>query len=353
MQAISLASNSVYPQSPFISFDRANTDLKIYETFAKSPILTKFGVLLAAGSALSIVYAPVSIACAGFCLGVTLIALDKFFFRAVPLHTHPAPFVKGQPIGINNASANCWANAALQLILASPGLCEHLRQNRSPVFGNAIKNYQKAQSNREHIASNIDSQKIREWLAEKIQFSHSAEDQEDAHEALSYIMRTYQGTKIEVRRTRGSRSNETWPILTLHLAHHQQRKSFEELVERNFLSFQDPRGGGTRRLKTCPSELFFHLSRFDRHGNKIADRIKLTPSFKLSSRWTTNGTSANYSCQAFIQHEGSSADSGHYVCYVKRQGLWWRCDDDAITQVSEGEAAQQLKRCYLCYFSRN
>ncbi|XP_063626868.1 ubiquitin carboxyl-terminal hydrolase 14 [Cydia splendana] len=50
-----------------------------------------------------------------------------------------------------------------------------------------------------------------------------------------------------------------------------------------------------------------------------------------------SNNSGYYRLQAVLTHKGRSATSGHYVAWVLRGNTWLRCDDDAVTPVSEEE----------------
>lgn len=50
--------------------------------------------------------------------------------------------------------------------------------------------------------------------------------------------------------------------------------------------------------------------------------------------------SALYELNAIVTHQGASADSGHYQCFVKNdkeEGKWWRFNDDKVTMVDEAK----------------
>lgn len=54
------------------------------------------------------------------------------------------------------------------------------------------------------------------------------------------------------------------------------------------------------------------------------------------SKLTPVDTSGNYSLQAVVTHKGRSADSGHYVGWVKKEGKeWFKYDDDVVSMQTE------------------
>ncbi|CAH0590449.1 unnamed protein product [Chrysodeixis includens] len=57
--------------------------------------------------------------------------------------------------------------------------------------------------------------------------------------------------------------------------------------------------------------------------------------------WFENDVGSNnsgyYRLQAVLTHRGRSSSSGHYVAWVARGDSWLRCDDDAVSPVTEEE----------------
>lgn len=43
-------------------------------------------------------------------------------------------------------------------------------------------------------------------------------------------------------------------------------------------------------------------------------------------------------------------DSGHYICYVRKQTLWYKCDDSILTKVTEEEVLGSL--AYMLFYIR-
>ena len=50
-----------------------------------------------------------------------------------------------------------------------------------------------------------------------------------------------------------------------------------------------------------------------------------------------SNNSGYYRLQAVLTHRGRSSSSGHYVAWVARGDGWLRCDDDAVSPVTEDE----------------
>ncbi|CAG4987022.1 ubiquitin carboxyl-terminal hydrolase 14 isoform X2 [Colias croceus] len=62
---------------------------------------------------------------------------------------------------------------------------------------------------------------------------------------------------------------------------------------------------------------------------------------KIMPYWFEDDIGSNnsgyYRLQAVLTHRGRSSSSGHYVAWVARGAGWLRCDDDAVTPVTEEE----------------
>lgn len=53
----------------------------------------------------------------------------------------------------------------------------------------------------------------------------------------------------------------------------------------------------------------------------------------------------NYELHSMVTHKGRSADSGHYIGWVRQHpgsGYWWKYDDDVVTEV-DSEEIMRLK----------
>ena len=46
-----------------------------------------------------------------------------------------------------------------------------------------------------------------------------------------------------------------------------------------------------------------------------------------------------YSLKAVVTHKGRTTNSGHYVAWIRRSNVWFKCDDSNITVVSERDVA--------------
>ena len=65
---------------------------------------------------------------------------------------------------------------------------------------------------------------------------------------------------------------------------------------------------------------------------------------------STEKLRVSYKLVAVVVHIGSKLSSGHYVCYMKRNGLWYCADDAHIKECTAFEATNQ--QAYLLFYER-
>lgn len=74
----------------------------------------------------------------------------------------------------------------------------------------------------------------------------------------------------------------------------------------------------------------------DYKGEKVEDKMELEEKI-LDFQEIKNGNSTGwYELCGIVTHKGKTADSGHYIAWVKEENdRWIKYDDDTVTQVSE------------------
>jgi ubiquitin carboxyl-terminal hydrolase 2/21 len=106
---------------------------------------------------------------------------------------------------------------------------------------------------------------------------------------------------------------------------------------------------------SLPDVLVVNLKRYYQIGDQemqITDPVEgIERTLKLNSQAVLTGESADYRCVAFLVHTGSF-QSGHYIAYIWKEGRWWCCNDALIYAVSDQEARQQMRNCYLFFATR-
>ena len=93
-------------------------------------------------------------------------------------------------------------------------------------------------------------------------------------------------------------------------------------------------------LKKPPSVLNISLKRvvYD-ITNYVATKneLKVAITFEYLYKQPSRNDRISYTPVSLINHDGDSLDCGHYVSDVFdcSTGIWWHCDDDNITQMSD------------------
>ena len=64
---------------------------------------------------------------------------------------------------------------------------------------------------------------------------------------------------------------------------------------------------------------------------------KVAIPFKYLYKQPSSNDKKSYTLVSRINHDGDSLDFGHYVSNIfdANTGIWWHCDDDNITQISD------------------
>ena len=53
---------------------------------------------------------------------------------------------------------------------------------------------------------------------------------------------------------------------------------------------------------------------------------------------SNDNVSGFYELAAVLTHQGRTADSGHYIAWVRHtEDIWWKFDDDKVSQVTADE----------------
>lgn len=70
-----------------------------------------------------------------------------------------------------------------------------------------------------------------------------------------------------------------------------------------------------------------------------------------------DGGLAKYSLKSVVTHIGRSADSGHYIAWVKREDSWYKVDDDKVSVAKESDiislsGGRDWHIAYYCLFEK-
>ncbi len=350
-----------------------STDVKIYGVIV-------LGVLLqvaAAAAIAAVVFASVAagpIALVGLVPAVALGVLGVYMASRpedVEDVVIPPPVEQGQPVGLVNSGQNCWANAAMQLLLNSPGLSQLPGPQSVPEVRQFAQAYETARGNGDRVLQGVDGQLVRDVLARERRIEADPRFQQDPADFFNYVFHPphslYQ--LAELHRLPGEEPVHVprWEsMISLGIGGQRRPPDFNTLFFNQFNRQEDSPIGPQQvevKFPTPPNDLLIQLERsyYERDpatGQAIFRKnnapVAVPAVMPLPSRYSQNGEEAQYQCDGFILHAGNSVNEGHYIAYVKRPDQsWWRCDDKRIRRVSEQQAQRVMPYGCIYHFSKN
>jgi hypothetical protein len=110
-------------------------------------------------------------------------------------------------------------------------------------------------------------------------------------------------------------------------------------------------------LQTPPPELLIPIGRFtqdpltgDRTKNN--NTIVVPEKFTMPEEYIRSGEAGNYELDAFIEHDGLTMSSGHYICYLKINKKWYRISDSDVEEISPANLKKKRDKAYIYHFTR-
>jgi len=80
--------------------------------------------------------------------------------------------------------------------------------------------------------------------------------------------------------------------------------------------------------------------------------ISLNEISEILSSKTDNNVSNKYNIHCIVHHIGNTPYSGHYVCDIKREGVWKRYDDSVVKEMKKEKifSNKGQQSCYLLFY---
>ncbi|KAE9413545.1 hypothetical protein Angca_005155 [Angiostrongylus cantonensis] len=110
------------------------------------------------------------------------------------------------------------------------------------------------------------------------------------------------------------------------------------------------------RISRLPEVLCVHIKRF-RHDSYCSSKISTRVLFPLvdldlSNFSVISGNVPLYDLCGFITHQGSGADSGHYLAYCRNEidGNWYEYDDNMLTKLDSAHVL--AKEAYVLFYQK-
>ena len=72
-------------------------------------------------------------------------------------------------------------------------------------------------------------------------------------------------------------------------------------------------------------------------GEAIKNELKFAIPLEFLYKEPSSNEKISYGLVSLINHNGDSLNCGHYISdlFYANTGIWWHCDDDNITQISD------------------
>ena len=127
-----------------------------------------------------------------------------------------------------------------------------------------------------------------------------------------------------------------------------------------------------RYLKETPSvlKIIFQTGTYDTTTSEaIKNKLKVAIPSEYLCKTTSGNDNISYTLVSLINHDGESLNCGYYVSDVfdDSTGIWWHCDDDNTTQISDftkrgllyresqkyKKSDVRINRCIICCLYQN
>lgn len=268
----------------------------------------------------------------------------------------PLNWQQGQPIGLVNRNNDCWANAAMQLSMHSAYIKNALSSD--PVCRDMIGCYEASLEQQVAICPRALGAEIRARLYNLTSgLACSLEGTMEDPVVFFETMLGGRGGSLQYNRINGELSEIQHRVSFLDLRL-SANSGFEQLLT-HYFNYTDDLGRSNQRLfATAPPALLIQLGRFvpflDDLGRQCSEKycgdINLPMNLTIEAEKTLDGVAKDYAIKSFIVHLGRGMAGGHYIAYVQREGSWWCCNDQILTQVTLQQVQQALPQAYfICY----
>ena len=290
---------------------------------------------------------------------VPFFAVMKFSHICAVGNHESIQFIDSQPIGIQNPLNQCWSNSVLQLLMNNPSIRQ--RSERLVPIRAIFDRYRADERARNPISQFLNGTELQRILAdltngEQISYDFRQEDPSTAFELLlgQSTGNPYQVLQQQIDGRRPIQIRE--PFTSLDLVNGRNfYKSFDSIFD----SKDEYNQRIIKKFINAPDTLMIKLQRFKfEQSEEGLKPVKINRAFDiplelvLNGSKTLDGAPRIYECSGFIVHLGDSIESGHYISYVKKRGVWWCCNDDYIRRVNLSEVLNAKKHSYIVTYAK-
>ncbi len=285
--------------------------------------------------------------------------------------------VKSDIGGVKNGGNTCYIASTLQIIANTPSYRAALAEDRvhpHPRLAAATLGIVNKLRGGEGISIEeiVDyrTELIRAgWLRGNLIYEAS---QQDAVELLGFILDAINETSAISERHQWHADDEdpgahskVSPIRVLSLAGLRStgEVSLNDLIRQNIgvLTTTTDTDGTLHHRRSLtgalPPVITVQLNRFSYSSImqrifKLHQKITGTNQIEIPARLAPDGVRHVYNLTGFIVHIGQSAQSGHYISYIKKDDQWYGANDSNVEPVTDIEIAEAAKDAYSLTFER-
>lgn len=266
------------------------------------------------------------------------------------------------PAGIENASANCWANSIIQFLTNAPMIATQIFANKNgpcSALTFLIQTYYQAQLEGKPLADKVDSQVLRLSLSN---VPKSVHEHVCVGQGLEEIF-DHAGFQYEMQQEYRSKNglSTTFPqgIQMIDLDLVTPTRDFKKLFADFFTTQMEEGSSKTLKFVTPPDDLVIKALRYGQQGvgkafggKAIKDAITGIPEqLELPKEYTLMNDAVQYELTGCMVQSGN-LNGGHYVCLLKKGADWYLMNDSSKNILNKEEVAEYLKKGYFFLYNK-
>lgn len=302
--------------------------------------------------------------------------LNKVHYENFKSNNKKQKIEKKEPAGLKNLGNTCFMNSVLQIFLSNKMFCENIERlkesnEKGTVFcetKSLVENMQMSSSSNPQsfwkvfteenkIFGDYGQHDAQEFYNTFCNFLHEKSENKKNHTTCFCLPHKLFGGSFETT-TFCAKCNDVFmekkenffevslPASNLNLLNmFSEFFQTEQLEGKKFCEFCKTEIMVEKeiRIKKYPKMLNLHVKLFTfdkQQPKKITGKVTFPEKFKFDEKTT-------YKLKGTVNHKGSF-NYGHYISYVKKETIWYLCNDSSISKVSEQEVLSSSP--YLIFY---